>query len=221
MPTGYHDNSNNPTNNFVLHRTATDAGRGIPAVGKLVYRTDTSSPEFCTSTSPDPTLNGGGTWTRVLNEATDGASVFDSGTFTPSITGVGSFAADPDLGTSPGLTGSWQIAYGWAYCNVRIRWGASPDIGAASSIYRFNLPTDLTDHIATTQECVGQATLVDQNTGETLTASVDLGYSGSPGAILTTRYSGGAAGNSVAGGNPWTWAEDDLIVFSFIVPVTS
>jgi hypothetical protein len=65
MATGYHDDSNNPRYNFVPHVAGSDAERGIPAVGKIVYRTDSGDIEVCTATSPDPTLNGGGTWTAI------------------------------------------------------------------------------------------------------------------------------------------------------------
>jgi hypothetical protein len=59
---GYNDDQNNPRFNFVPHIAGSDAERGIPAVGKLVYRTDLGSYQMCTATTPDPTLYGGGTW---------------------------------------------------------------------------------------------------------------------------------------------------------------
>lgn len=65
MATGYHDDSNNNRYNFVLHNASTDAGRGIPAVGKIVWRTDTTKAEVCTDTSPDAGTNGGGTWVEL------------------------------------------------------------------------------------------------------------------------------------------------------------
>lgn len=65
MPTGYHDDSNNARYNFVLQSAASDTARGLPTVGKWVYRTDTSKVEVCTDTSPDATTNGGGTWVEL------------------------------------------------------------------------------------------------------------------------------------------------------------
>lgn len=59
---GYHDHSNNQAVNLAVHNAASDAERGLPAVGKLVYRTDSLSVQLCTATTPDPTLPGGGTW---------------------------------------------------------------------------------------------------------------------------------------------------------------
>lgn len=65
MATGYHDDSNNNRWNFVLHPCGTDAARGIPAVGKAVYRTDTSKVQVCTATTPNAGVNGGGTWVEL------------------------------------------------------------------------------------------------------------------------------------------------------------
>jgi hypothetical protein len=65
MPGSFHDLSNTPLNNFAVHPCSSDTGRGLPAVGKLVYRTDTPGLYVCTSTTPDATEAGGGTWEPV------------------------------------------------------------------------------------------------------------------------------------------------------------
>lgn len=83
---GGNSNSNNPTWDFVVHPAGSDAERGIPAVGKVVYRTDLSALQVCTATTPDATLNGGGTWSAGAGgvsgdcgiTVTQGATIFDS-----------------------------------------------------------------------------------------------------------------------------------------------
>lgn len=65
MPTAFNDDSNQQRVNLVLHNAGSDNARGLPAVGKVVFRTDTSKVEVCTSTSPNATSNGGGTWTSL------------------------------------------------------------------------------------------------------------------------------------------------------------
>lgn len=64
--------TNNPIYDVVIHPAGSDAERGIPALGKEVYRTDLGVKQVCTSTSPNPTLNGGGTWTN------DGGAGYDA-----------------------------------------------------------------------------------------------------------------------------------------------
>lgn len=61
MPAG-NDFCNNQILNAAWHVTDSDEGRGVPALGKLVFDTRDSAVYLCTSTSPDPTENGGGTW---------------------------------------------------------------------------------------------------------------------------------------------------------------
>jgi hypothetical protein len=61
----YHEFSNQQMLNAVLHVTSTDAGRGIPTVGKVVFDTRDSSVYVCTSTSPNATSDGGGTWAAI------------------------------------------------------------------------------------------------------------------------------------------------------------
>lgn len=63
--TSYREFSNGQLLNAALHVTSSDAGRGIPAVGKLVFDTRDSFVYVCTATSPNATLNGGGTWTAL------------------------------------------------------------------------------------------------------------------------------------------------------------
>lgn len=62
---GYLEGNNRPFWNFVFHRAATDDERGIPALGKIVYRIDLGYAELCVDTDPDPDLPGGGTWVPV------------------------------------------------------------------------------------------------------------------------------------------------------------
>lgn len=62
MPQG-DDFCNRPQQNFVFQHAADDTGRGVPALGKVVYRTDTDTWEGCVDADPDPLENGGGTWT--------------------------------------------------------------------------------------------------------------------------------------------------------------
>lgn len=83
MPTPYHDDSNTPRYNFVPHIAAGDTQRGLPVVGKLVYRTDTSGLQVCTSTSPDPGQNGGGTWAAVAGPTWSASTVTMLGTGQP------------------------------------------------------------------------------------------------------------------------------------------
>lgn len=64
MPS-YHEFSNAQLLNAALQVVGTDAARGIPAVGKLVYDTRDSLVYVCTATSPNATLNGGGTWVAL------------------------------------------------------------------------------------------------------------------------------------------------------------
>lgn len=82
MATGYHDDSNNPRYNFVPHTAGSEGARGIPALGKLVYRTDDAAYEYCTDTSPDPTLNGGGTWEPIVGSS---SILWTGGAYTPTV----------------------------------------------------------------------------------------------------------------------------------------
>lgn len=68
------DFCNNPLVNAVIHVIATDAARGVPAVGKIVYDTRIGGLTVCTSTSPNPNDNGGGTWAPVGGAAYSGLS---------------------------------------------------------------------------------------------------------------------------------------------------
>lgn len=61
MPAG-NDFCNHQLHNAVMMNAASDEERGVPEVGKFVYRTDLATAQVCTDTEPDPTLNGGGTW---------------------------------------------------------------------------------------------------------------------------------------------------------------
>lgn len=64
MPAG-NDFCNNQLINAVAHHAGADEERGIPAAGKVVFRTDTLNLEVCRDVDPDPSLPGGGTWGPV------------------------------------------------------------------------------------------------------------------------------------------------------------
>lgn len=87
--------------NAVTHNAASDDERGLPAVGKQVYRTDLGYLEVCTSTSPDPTLNGGGTWRPS-------ATGSGFGTYTPDIV----YDAFTDFTTDGGEAYGWYQDFG-------------------------------------------------------------------------------------------------------------
>lgn len=71
-----YDNSNIETANFVLQNADAAGERGVPAPGKLVFRTDSLAAEICVDTDPDPLENDGGTWTS-LGGPTDLTGIFD------------------------------------------------------------------------------------------------------------------------------------------------
>lgn len=206
MPTGYHDNSNNPTNNFVLHRAGSTGERGIPAVGKMVYRTDLGYAEVCTSTSPNATSNGGGTWEQVF----DGGTAPGSGgyvTWTPALTATGSSPVDPSS-TSPTSLGVVASAIGLYFVQIRYAFGSSTSAG--NDIYQFSLPGSLS-LVTAAPWSFGAGFVQDQSTGARKVVAVVGGYA--DGSHVSMMCEGGY----VAAGHPWAWADSDQINISFMV----
>lgn len=123
------DFSNNQLVNFAIQTASSDEGRGLPAIGKIVFRDDSTTIEVCIDTLPDPTLNGGGTWVEIgtfgggalgsMSFLGGGTATYgSSSTITPTLPGVS--LQDGDLllcavasiraagAVSPSFPGGWQ-----------------------------------------------------------------------------------------------------------------
>lgn len=202
MPTGYHDDSNNARYNFVPHPAGSDPERGLPAVGKLVYRTDTGAYEYCTATTPDPTLNGGGTWTPIGGAAWQ--------TFTPVLHSTGTAV---NIGTD-GFTNG-QFARVGLVCHVQVfvSFGSIANgVTAGTGSYYVDLVG--LPHRSGSNYIQGVATLSD----DSALAQQDAIVSSYPAGVADPRiqftYTGSPA-NTVGAAVPWAWSEFDVIQAAF------
>lgn len=193
--------TNNPLWDLVVHPAGSDAGRGIPALLKLVGRTDTTPPslQLCTDTTPDPTLDGGGTWASLLA----GSSGF--ATFTPNLTAsVTDPTIDPTVATKAGYVTLGPICVAWYY----IQFGAGMSPG--SGVWHLDKPIPAVGG-ASGNWCVGAGLIVDNSSGA------------SEFVILENRAVGDMyltyAGNTVAHNLPWTWAPSDEIRVFAVYPI--
>jgi hypothetical protein len=201
MVTGYHDDSNNPRNNLVVHRAAANAERGIPAVGKLVYRTDTSALEVCSDTSPNPTLNGGGTWGGI------GFGQWLSWAPTSILTAVT---------TNPTNNGSSSTyATSGTACAMLIQISFNAGFTAGSGEYRINTPVKIDTNGA-----------IPIGTGWAYDVSADTWYPlivrnvsvGSTTCRMLVAATGGGA-SFVTHAYPFTWATGDLIYVNLLFEI--
>lgn len=122
------DFCNRPQSNFVFQHAADDEGRGVPALGKVVYRTDSNVWEGCVDTDPDPTENGGGTWTAL------GGSAWTN--YTPVLTASSS---NPNLGSTGSITGRYTRAGSTCMAVVKAQFGGT-GISGGTGFYRVTLP---------------------------------------------------------------------------------
>lgn len=194
MPGSFKDHNNNGLFNFAVHPCDTDEGRGIPAVGKVVFRTDDSTLYVCTSTSPDPTLNGGGTWTAV------GTGFSSWSSWTPALTAS---TTNPTLGTAPSQLGRYMQSGKTVFAEFFIQFGTTPTAGSGN--YRISLP--VTSRTTNYFVC-GSGYLRDDSAQEQrhFTAEVRVG-----GTTATLFLEGTGGAYTVTDAVPWTWAASDII----------
>lgn len=193
--------TNNPLWDLVVHPAGADAGRGIPAVGKVVYRTDLDALEMCTDTTPDATDDGGGTWDRLLS----GLVAYTD--FTPTLTAS---TTDPDIdaagtGTAAGYVRLGPICVAWYY----IQFGAA--MSAGSGTWRLDKPIAAAGG-ASANWCVGAGLIVDNSTGAAEFVILENRAAGDMYITYDT--------NTVAHNLPWTWAANDEMRLFVIYPIS-
>lgn len=196
MP-GYLNDENNTRWNFVPHTAGSDTERAIPAVGKVVYRTDLETLELCTATSPDPTEDGGGTWASLRF---GGAWT----SFTPNLTAV---TTDPTYGTTGhSKVGRYiELPGGLIIARYYFRFGTG--MTAGSGTYRFDKPVNAAD---TDAYSIGFGHIVDNSTGATKVVSVEnLGAD-----KVDLLFTAAATPDGIVTHNqPWVWAASDYMAF--------
>lgn len=203
--------SNNPTYDFVPHPAGSDTARGLPAVGKLVYRTDTSALEVCTATTPDANTHGGGTWSPLGGSGGSGVQ-----SWTPIVRSTSSNVLD--VGTFGGSLGYYTISGNLVTAKAFVWWaGSGCTFGAANAWWTVELPLAISN----------DADIGPQGYGHIYDASVDefrfvhaFRYNGSGyTSNLNCRLMlGGVVGNTdylIDGFSPWTWEANDELHLSF------
>ncbi len=193
--------TNNPVWDLVVHPAASDVGRGLPALLKLVGRTDYTPPalEVCVDeTTPNPTDDGGGTWATLLT----GLSGFAS--FTPTITANGGDPAiDPTVATEAGYVRLGPIVVAWWY----IQFGAAMTPG--SGLWHLVKPVNSAGG-ASGNWGVGAGLIVDNSTGATEFVILENRAA----ADMYLTYGGGTVSDNA----PWAWAASDEIRVFAIYP---
>lgn len=186
MPGPFKDNNNTGLFNFTVHPCSSVAGRGIPAVGKVVYRIDLQALYVCTSTSPDAGEVGGGTWEVV------GGGVWTD--YTPTLTAV---TTNPTANVGHSIYGRWSRSNDTIDAQVYIQFDLSAE-GAGG--YRISLPvaSRLSEPSA---RLLGHGWL---NNGSDWTQCWALG-GGVSGTVSNLLFTMTGGGNLVGPGVPWAW----------------
>lgn len=195
-----HDDQNVSRINQVFHLAGTAAERGLSAIGKYLYRTDTGTVEVCTDVTPDEDLAGGGTWASLLT----GITAWEE--FTPNLTAGG---GNPSIDIAGGGAEAGYITLGplcvaWYY----IQFG--PSMTAGSGTWRLDKPV-AAEATASGNWCVGSGLIVDQSTGATKLIILE---NRAPGDLYLTYDT-----NTVAHNLPWSWAAGDEIRAFVIYPI--
>lgn len=212
MPAG-NDYCNNPIWNANFHPVSTDAERGLPEKGKIVTRLDASPLvlEICVDTSPDPDIDGGGTW-ETLTPGTSGLPGYGLGAYgsiswTPTLTATGSSPLDPTLGSGAVSIGYYNPADHFMWVRIRLQFGSG--VSAGNDVYQFDLPPVVGLTNPGFPWSLGSGWLRDQNTGAHRVCTVVGGYADGSHVCMVTD-------DGVVGSNsPWSWSDYDLIDLSF------
>ena len=189
--------TNNPLWDLVVHPAGADAGRGIPAVGKVVYRSDLDALEVCTDTTPDATDDGGGTWVQLR-----GGTGWTS--FTPNLTAT---TTDPTYGTTGHSKVGRYITLPGGLIIARYYFRFGSGMTAGTGTYRFDKPVNSAD---TDAYSIGFGHIVDNSTGATELVSIE--NLGADRVDLLYTAAASPAG-LVTHAQPWTWAANDYLAF--------